>query len=95
MGVQSYFLQPSDSVYSALTTYIAKNMSNGKDFYVELRKQVTAMQQGGERAGMYIWEPTYTTFGVARTVLYSIKAISLPEYLPERRDADPELSTGG
>ncbi|KAF6230106.1 hypothetical protein HO133_004445 [Letharia lupina] len=28
-----------------------KNMSNGKDFYVELRKQVTAMQQGGERAG--------------------------------------------
>lgn len=29
-------------------------MSNGKDFYVELRRQVTAMQQGGERAGMYI-----------------------------------------
>lgn len=29
-------------------------MSNGKDFYVELRKQVTAMQQGGERAGVYI-----------------------------------------
>ena len=29
-------------------------MSNGKDFYVELRKQVTVMQQGGERAGMYI-----------------------------------------
>lgn len=29
----------------------AKNMSNGKDFYVELRKQVTALQQGGERAG--------------------------------------------
>ncbi|CAF9937526.1 hypothetical protein IMSHALPRED_000446 [Imshaugia aleurites] len=28
-----------------------KNMSNGKDFYVELRRQVTAMQQGGERAG--------------------------------------------
>ena len=29
-------------------------MSNGKDFYVELRKQVTAIQQSGERAGMYI-----------------------------------------
>ena len=28
-------------------------MSNGKDFYVELRKQVTAIQQGGERAGTY------------------------------------------
>ncbi|KAM0799268.1 hypothetical protein BDR22DRAFT_326717 [Usnea florida] len=28
-----------------------KNMSNGKDFYVELRKQVTALQQSGERAG--------------------------------------------
>ena len=33
---------------------IAKNMSNGKDFYVELRKQVTAIQQGVERAGTYI-----------------------------------------
>lgn len=40
-------------IYStpALST-IAKNMSNGKDFYVELRKQVTALQQSGERAGM-------------------------------------------
>ena len=28
-------------------------MSNGKDFYVELRKQVTALQQGSERAGTY------------------------------------------
>lgn len=70
-------------------------MSNGKDFYVELRKQVTAMQQGGERAGMYIWEPIYTTFRVAKRVLFSIKAISLPEHLPERRDANHEFSTGG
>ncbi|KAK0515445.1 hypothetical protein JMJ35_001479 [Cladonia borealis] len=27
------------------------NMNNNKDFYTELRKQVSAMQQGGERAG--------------------------------------------
>ncbi|MCJ1451792.1 hypothetical protein MMC28_002132 [Mycoblastus sanguinarius] len=29
----------------------AKNMSNGKEFFLELRKQVTTLQQGGERAG--------------------------------------------
>ena len=29
-------------------------MSSGKDFYVELRKQVTAIQAGVERAGMYV-----------------------------------------
>ena len=41
-------------IYSTLAlNTIAKNMSNGKDFYVELRKQVTALQQSGERAGMY------------------------------------------
>ncbi|MCJ1469367.1 hypothetical protein MMC07_008000 [Pseudocyphellaria aurata] len=26
-------------------------MANGKDFFVELRKQISALQQGGERAG--------------------------------------------
>ncbi|MCJ1298577.1 hypothetical protein MMC08_001367 [Hypocenomyce scalaris] len=27
------------------------NMVNGKDFFLELRKQMSALQQGGERAG--------------------------------------------
>nr|AUW31147.1 hypothetical protein [Cladonia uncialis subsp. uncialis] len=30
---------------------VPNNMNNNKDFYSELRKQVTNMQQGGERAG--------------------------------------------
>ena len=34
-------------------------MSNGKDFYVELRKQVTALQQNVERAGMFFSAEIY------------------------------------
>lgn len=44
-------------LYSVLKR-TAKNMSNGKDFYVELRKQITNLQQGGERAGTYISKRT-------------------------------------
>ncbi|GAT19671.1 hypothetical protein RIB2604_00602510 [Aspergillus luchuensis] len=33
------------------TTYTANQMANGKDFFLELRKQVTALQQGGTVAG--------------------------------------------
>lgn len=43
-------------------------MSNGKDFYVELRKQVTAMQQGGERAGMYISVQIQVSFRIAKRI---------------------------
>ena len=31
--------------------WIANNMANGKDFFTELRKQVSTLQQANERAG--------------------------------------------
>jgi hypothetical protein len=34
-----------------LTGVIANTMANGKDFFLELRKQVTALRQGGNVAG--------------------------------------------
>ena len=58
-------------------------MSNGKDFYVELRKQVTAIQQGSERAGMYILLQRFASLWGSRHVLgvdLSFIPIKLPHY---------------
>lgn len=63
-------------------------MSNGKDFYVELRKQVTAMQQGGERAGMYTSAQIHKTFRI-------LDALSLLEHVRGRRGTNSKLSIGG
>lgn len=70
-------------------------MSNGKDFYVELRKQVTALQQGGERAGMYNPVQLNTIFRAARRVIYFFTSSLTAQKMPGRRDADSEVSIGG
>ena len=75
-------------------------MSNGKDFYVELRKQVTALQQGGERAGMYFSMQKHTRIRAARRISRVEGPFSPLQLLPlghllEIRDANSKHSVGG
>lgn len=77
--------------------FIAKNMSNGKDFYVELRKQVTAIQQGSERAGTYISVHSHLVYRVAGH-LWAVEGFPQLPHRPNvcsRRDADSNFSIGG
>lgn len=56
-------------------------MSNSKDFYVELRKQVTAIQQSSERAGMCILLQRFASLWGPRHVL-GVDLFFVPFKLP-------------
>jgi hypothetical protein len=51
-GVQSVRHNLTDlSEFDAVNTLAANTMANGKDFFLELRKQVTALRQGATVPG--------------------------------------------
>ena len=50
-GVRRSLTISTSKVVLTLTEKAANTMGNGKDFFIELRKQILALQQGGERAG--------------------------------------------
>lgn len=51
MGLKAYVLISAANVLYRALTSPANTMANGKDFFVELRKQVTALRQGGNIPG--------------------------------------------
>ncbi|KAK9643630.1 hypothetical protein V6Z96_008333 [Aspergillus fumigatus] len=51
-GAQSVrHITTNTSEFSAANAYAANTMANGKDFFLELRKQVTALRQGATVPG--------------------------------------------